>query len=74
MNFFEKECNLLFNMKEGSICYLMLKWCDKLKENEEYKIKFWTTNMNNIKNFHTQHCNNVIKNIKKIAKRKYKIQ
>ena len=73
VKFLEKERDLLLNMKEGSICHSMIKWCDKLKENEEYKIRFWTTNMNNIKTFHTQHRNNVIKNIKKIAKRKYKI-
>ena len=73
VKFIINERDLLYSMDKNSICYSICKWCNCLHDNEAKKVNFWMKNTKKVKKYLTQHRNNVIKNIKKIAKSKYKI-
>ena len=61
VKFLNNGSELMYNKHSSSVCGSMLKWLGVQKNNPTYKFSIWSKNYKNIKSFHTQHQNNVIK-------------
>ena len=70
VKFLNGGSELMYNEHSSSVCGSMLKWLGVQKNNQSYKFSIWSKNYKNVKTFHTQHRNNVIKKIKSIGKSK----
>ena len=70
VKFLNGGSELMYNEHSSSVCGSMLKWLGVQKNNQSYKFSIWSKNYKNVKTFHTQHRNIVIKKIKSIGKSK----
>ena len=70
VKFLNSGSELMYNEHSSSVCGSMLKWLGLQKNDHTYKFSIWSKNYKNVKSFHTQHCNNVIKKFQSIGKSK----
>ena len=70
VKFLNSGSELMYNEHSSSVCGSMLKWLGVQKNKQSYKFSIWSKNYKNVKSFHTQHCNNVIKKVQSIGKSK----
>ena len=68
--FLNSGLELMYNEHSSSVCGSMLKWLGVQKNDHTCKYSIWSKNYKNVKSFHTQHCNNVIKKFQSIGKSK----
>ena len=71
VKFFDNDSELMYNEHTSSICGSMLQWLGVQKNDSAYKFSLWSNNYKNIKMFHTQHQNNVIKKFQVIGNSKF---
>ena len=73
VKFLNNGSELMYNEHSTSVCGNMLKWLGVQKNDQSYKFSIWSKNYKNVKSFHTQHRNNVIKKFQSIGKSKLHI-
>ena len=70
VKFLNSGSELMYNEHSSSVCGSMLKWLGVQKNDHTCKYSIWSKNYKNVKNFHTQHPNNVIKKFQSVGKSK----
>ena len=70
VKFLNSGSELMYNEHSSSVCGSMLKWLGVQKNDHTCKFSIWSKNYKNVKIFHTQHRNNVIKKFQSTGKSK----